>query len=312
MAGIAYITGKTIVGGEEKDMFAAGTVLSDGYVYFNDIKDYRCTTSGKKLQVLNTRRKWVLSDNISNINVSMYDISGAIGGNGSVSPYANLEAAVQWCIDTANDPSHGYDQQYRTGPDYDCASFICAGLRAAGFTGVQYWAVSGMVNNLPNLGFTYRTDLGNDQSKLVRGDILIAIGHHTEMYIGGGQNVGAHINEKGTITGGKTGDQTGHEISVGNYYKYPWSGVLRYNGQCIDAYLRMLHGFYSMDDGYYLEEIMLTAYCIGIITVFGIGILLTGIGCAMEGATYIIEYRQHKKALDTKKEEQYNDNVSIM
>lgn len=41
-------------------------------------------------------------------------------------------------------------------------------------------------------------------------------------------NVGAHTNEFGGITGGKPGDQSGKEISQGQYYNFPWNGVLRY------------------------------------------------------------------------------------
>jgi hypothetical protein len=41
------------------------------------------------------------------------------------------------------------------------------------------------------------------------------------------------INEKGTATGGKTGDQTGKEIYIHNYYEYSggWARHLRYAGQ---------------------------------------------------------------------------------
>ena len=51
-------------------------------------------------------------------------------------------------------------------------------------------------------------------------------------YIGNGKMVKASINELGGVTGGKTGDQTGREIYIGNYYKpsYGWDYVLRYYG----------------------------------------------------------------------------------
>ena len=65
---------------------------------------------------------------------------------------------------------------------------------------------------------------------LIRGDVLLVPGSHTEMYIGNGQNVAASINENGGITGGQTGDQTGKEIWVRSYYNYPWVYVLRYPG----------------------------------------------------------------------------------
>ena len=65
---------------------------------------------------------------------------------------------------------------------------------------------------------------------LVRGDVLIKPGSHTEMSIGNGQLVGASQNEHGGVTGGQTGDQTGEEIHVHGYYNYPWQYVLRYPG----------------------------------------------------------------------------------
>lgn len=42
--------------------------------------------------------------------------------------------------------------------------------------------------------------------------------------------VAAHIDERGRITGGAPGDQTGNEVSIGVYSNYPWDCVLRYNG----------------------------------------------------------------------------------
>ena len=63
-----------------------------------------------------------------------------------------------------------------------------------------------------------------------RGDVIINTMHHTVMYIGNGRIVGARINENGKVSGGKTGDQTGSEIMVQNYYvyQYGWDCVLRY------------------------------------------------------------------------------------
>ena len=65
---------------------------------------------------------------------------------------------------------------------------------------------------------------------LVRGDVLLKPGSHTEMYISNSQLVGASQNEHGGVTGGQTGDQTGEEIHVHGYYNYPWQYVLRYPG----------------------------------------------------------------------------------
>lgn len=43
--------------------------------------------------------------------------------------------------------------------------------------------------------------------------------------------VAAHIDERGRITGGKPGDQTGNEVSISTYDNYPWDCVLRYTGK---------------------------------------------------------------------------------
>ena len=64
-----------------------------------------------------------------------------------------------------------------------------------------------------------------DVNSLQPGDILLNEGSHTEMYIGEGKNVGAHGDRDGV-----NGDSSGSEISVSNYYSFPWNGVLRYNG----------------------------------------------------------------------------------
>ena len=38
------------------------------------------------------------------------------------------EKAVTWAIKIANDPAHGYDQDNRWGPDYDCSSLVISCL----------------------------------------------------------------------------------------------------------------------------------------------------------------------------------------
>lgn len=48
------------------------------------------------------------------------------------------------------------------------------------------------------------------------------------MYCGSGKEVEASINEKGTATGGKPGDQTGKEFLIRSYRNYPWDCILRY------------------------------------------------------------------------------------
>ena len=54
-------------------------------------------------------------------------------------------------------------------------------------------------------------------------------------YCGNGKLVHASINEKGTVTGGKSGDQTGREICIRSYYNKPWIHVYRYTGVTASA-----------------------------------------------------------------------------
>ena len=144
------------------------------------------------------------------------------------------ENAVQWMIQTANDPRHGYDQARRWGErgDYDCSSAVITAWEIAGVpvksAGATY--TGNMYSVFKKCGFVDVTHSVNLKagSGLLRGDVLLKRGSHTSMYIGDGQIVQASINEKGTTTGGSPGDQTGKEFLVRSYYNYPWDYVLRY------------------------------------------------------------------------------------
>lgn len=145
-----------------------------------------------------------------------------------------IDNAVSWAVNIANDDSHGYDQTHRDGPDYDCSSLICWAYSNAGLnTRPGYTPATGsMYDVFVDAGFedvTSQINLSNG-SGLVKGDVLLKPGSHTEMYIGNSQLVGASQNEHGGVTGGQTGDQTGEEIHVHGYYNYPWQYVLRYPG----------------------------------------------------------------------------------
>lgn len=141
--------------------------------------------------------------------------------------YYIIESAIQWCISIAGDNTHGYDQENRWSPDYDCSSFLITAYEQAGCpvktNGASY--TGDMESAFVKSGFLsipYTTGMD-----LIRGDVLLRQGH-TEMYIGDGNNVGAHINENGETTGGQTGDQTGDEISITRFeYSGSWTTVLR-------------------------------------------------------------------------------------
>ncbi|MCM1226428.1 MAG: NlpC/P60 family protein [Clostridium sp.] len=144
-----------------------------------------------------------------------------------------VEYAVQWAVSIANDDSHGYDQGNRWGPDYDCSSLIITAYEKAGIPVKTNGAtvVSNMVSVFTKTGFQQVSNWNHSTGAgLIRGDVVISNGH-TEMYIGNGQLVKASQNENGGIIGGQSGDQTGKEVRVGNWYNGGWICALRYTGK---------------------------------------------------------------------------------
>lgn len=141
-----------------------------------------------------------------------------------------IDNAVSWVRQIAADDSHGYDQTHRQGPDYDCSSLIINAYKQAGVP-LSCTYTGNMRSDMLRHGFVIaiRIDL-NTGAGLQPGDVLLNERNHTAMYIGNGRIVQASINERGTTTGGKTGDQTGREIAERSYYNYPWDCVLRYVG----------------------------------------------------------------------------------
>lgn len=139
----------------------------------------------------------------------------------------NIMKAVQFMIDTANDNTHGYDQTYRNGPNYDCSSLVGTALHEAGFNVSPDSWTGNLEAQLRKAGFV------DCKSPWKAGDVHLKTQHHVVMSINSSQIVHASINEKGTVTGGKTGDQTGKEICIRNYYEYSggWDVHLRYVGK---------------------------------------------------------------------------------
>lgn len=141
-----------------------------------------------------------------------------------------IDSAVSWARQIAADDSHGYDQTHRQGPDYDCSSLVINAYKQAGVP-LKCTYTGNMRSDMLRHGFVIaiRIDL-NTGAGLQPGDVLLNERNHTAMYIGNGKLVQASINERGTTTGGATGDQTGREIAERSYYNYPWDCVLRYMG----------------------------------------------------------------------------------
>lgn len=147
-----------------------------------------------------------------------------------------VDKAVEWMENIANDNSHGYDQRYRWGEhgDFDCSSMVISAWELAGVKvktdGATY--TGNMRRVFLANGFrdvTASIDLTTG-SGLKRGDVLLNDANHTAMAISAGKLVQASINEKGGVSGGKPGDQTGREIGFCGYYNYPWNCILRFGG----------------------------------------------------------------------------------
>lgn len=142
----------------------------------------------------------------------------------------SLEDAVSWAEAIANDDSHGYSQSGREGQDFDCSSLVCRALRAGGLSAPSpSFSTRSMGAWLTTHGWVWHEGtLG-----VARGDVLWKVGH-TAFAVSGTRTVEALIDERGRITGGKTGDQTGNEITFRNIASTAWVGYWRYMGATSD------------------------------------------------------------------------------
>lgn len=141
----------------------------------------------------------------------------------------NIEQAVQWMIDIANDNTHGYDQAYRNGPDYDCSSLVGTALNRAGFNVNPSSTTYNLRSQLLAEGFI-ELPLSAPRE---RGDIFLSTKNHVVACISPTHIVHASINELGKVRGGQTGDQTGKEICTRTFYtpSYGWNYHFRYIGE---------------------------------------------------------------------------------
>lgn len=136
-----------------------------------------------------------------------------------------VETAVRKAIELAQNDSHGYSQASRWGPDYDCSSLVCTVFEEAGIPlkscGGTY--TGNMLMAALKAGFI-QVPLGQRQ----RGDILLRhtseSDGHTAIYLGNNMLVHA----AGTYGNPQSGDQTGNEICIQQYYDAGWQYCLRY------------------------------------------------------------------------------------
>lgn len=157
---------------------------------------------------------------------------------------AKIEKAIAWAVGIAGDETHGYDQEKRWGPDYDCSSLVISAFEQAGVpvktNGATY--TGDMLEVFTENGFSdvIASVNAGTGAGLVRGDVLLVTrdsAHHTAIYLGGGRIVHASINEFGTVTGGRTGDQA-NEIVVRSYYDKGWNHVLRLGGDAGSIFVK--------------------------------------------------------------------------
>ena len=139
----------------------------------------------------------------------------------------DIQGAVNEAIKIAEDDSHGYDQEYRNGPDYDCSSFISKVLHDNGFNVSEDSWTGNLYEQLTKNGFKEVSSAKDRKA----GDIFLTPNHHVVMCINSKEIVHASGNEKGKATGGKEGDQTGKEICIRSFYtpSYGWKYHLRYD-----------------------------------------------------------------------------------
>ena len=203
---------------------SSGYMATDRIIDPNSERD-----AGAEFMAYAMRQGYIMTNETRMINGAWYtaDNDGVLTQT-AASTNELVERYVTWALNIANDNKHGYSQSNRWGPDYDCSSLVVAALSNSGFqVGNAVWT-GNLKSELTKYGFKWHTNF----SKLKRGDILLVhnnVRQHTEIYIGDGKTVGAHIAETGGING-KTGDQTGNEISVAPYYSI-WAGYLRYAGK---------------------------------------------------------------------------------
>ena len=142
---------------------------------------------------------------------------------------SKIETYIAYMMELVTNPKHGYDQIHRWGEDYDCSSAIITAVQTVipvKDAGATY--TGNMKSVFTKCGF--RAIPYSKGMVLIRGDILLNEKYHTAMYIGNGKIAQFSSNENGRATGGRTGDQTGRESSVGNFYEYSkgWDYILRY------------------------------------------------------------------------------------
>ena len=140
-----------------------------------------------------------------------------------------IESAVNWAMAIAADDTYGYHYG-GWGPDYDCAHFVISAFEQAGVQLKENGAGDTTSLKQACLKCGFEVVDGWDKTTtagLERGDILLNEINHACLYIGGGQVANCSQDKDGD----KTGDTTGEEIRIQQFYQYKpggWDLALRY------------------------------------------------------------------------------------
>ena len=148
---------------------------------------------------------------------------------------------------------------YIEGGDRDCSSGVISVWRSIGnYFGKDFVGSATYTGDI----IPQFTKTGNWVQKPTSftpspGDLYIKPGSHVAMYKGNGKILEFYINEKGTITGGKEGDQTGNESREVSYYGFA-TAILHYVGMnppVKQGWLRDSTGWwYQLSDGSYYKS----------------------------------------------------------
>ncbi|MBR2553439.1 MAG: hypothetical protein IKE94_01145 [Aeriscardovia sp.] len=228
---LKIVTGTRWFDNTELPVIYIASVGADGFLYFNDDKFWRCQEDGTNLQIYYpTKDIWIQTEMIAITQTpSSSSTTGNAGSGSGVSPDPSVEAAVQWMINKAENEYtyYAYPDMERNlkvnANQYDCSSFVITGFYFAGFDADAY-ATGSMKNGFEALGFQWipaQSDGSIPASMCVRGDILLNIVNHTQVYIGNNQDVNC-------------GNTPAQVIPHDDYCRLPgggttgWDGLLRY------------------------------------------------------------------------------------
>ena len=141
-----------------------------------------------------------------------------------------IERMRYWCEQGNLGYDQGNRQDIRYGGECDCSSLVIFALKEAGFDTGSASYTGNMSSNLTARGWKRVPNNGKPQA----GDILLNDANHVAVWLGD-KLAQASIDENGRIKGGKSGDQTGRETNLSNYYNWPWSCYLRYTGASVSS-----------------------------------------------------------------------------